>query len=73
VPYRYYLHRILPIIAGIVTRERAAYQYLGDSIEKFPAGQAMTSMIESCGFNSAAALPLTGGIVSLYTGVRAIS
>jgi len=70
-PYRFYLHRILPVIAGIVTREKSAYQYLGASIEQFPAGPAMLSLIEQCGFTSAACEPLTGGIVSLYTAVKA--
>jgi demethylmenaquinone methyltransferase/2-methoxy-6-polyprenyl-1,4-benzoquinol methylase len=69
-PYRFYLHHILPLIAGIVTREKSAYQYLGDSIEKFPAGPAMTSLIEQSGFSSATSLPLTAGIVSLYTASR---
>jgi len=66
-PYRFYLHHILPVIAGLVTCEKSAYQYLGDSIERFPAGPAMTSLIEECGFTSAICTPLTGGIVSLYT------
>ena len=66
-PYRLYLHHILPVIAGVVTREKEAYQYLGDSIEKFPAGPAMLSMISESGFTSAACEPLTAGIVSIYT------
>jgi len=66
-PYRFYLHRILPLIAGIVTREKSAYQYLGASIEKFPAGPAMLSLLESTGFTSPTSHPLTAGIVSLYT------
>jgi demethylmenaquinone methyltransferase/2-methoxy-6-polyprenyl-1,4-benzoquinol methylase len=71
-PYRFYLHRILPLIAGIVTRERSAYQYLGASIEKFPAGPAMLSLLESTGFTSPASRPLTAGIVSLYTASRPV-
>src|SRR5207248_2307641 len=39
--YRFYLHRCLPLFASIVTGEKAAYDYLGGSIEKFPAGAAM--------------------------------
>ena len=72
-PYRFYLHHVLPVIAGIVTREKSAYQYLGASIEKFPAGNAMQGLIEECGFTAAACEPLTGGIVSLYTAVKAAS
>jgi demethylmenaquinone methyltransferase/2-methoxy-6-polyprenyl-1,4-benzoquinol methylase len=70
-PYRFYLHHVLPVIAGIVTREKSAYKYLGDSIEKFPAGAAMLAMLAECGFTSTACEPLTGGIVSLYTAVKA--
>jgi demethylmenaquinone methyltransferase/2-methoxy-6-polyprenyl-1,4-benzoquinol methylase len=68
--YRFYLHRLLPIIAGIVTREKSAYEYLGASIERFPAGPAMRSLIEECGFTTAESRPLTGGIVSLYTATK---
>lgn len=70
-PYRFYLHHILPLIAGIVTREKSAYRYLGASIEGFPAGPAMLSLIAECGFSSAACEPLTAGIVSLYTAAKA--
>ena len=65
--YRPYLHHVLPAIAGLVTGERAAYEYLGESIEKFPSGQAMRELLEQVGFEEPAAERLTGGIVSLYT------
>ena len=67
--YRPYLHRVLPRIAGLLTGERGAYEYLGQSIEAFPAGNAMCQLLESAGFFDPHAEPLTGGIVSLYTGV----
>ena len=65
--YRSYLHNVLPILAGIATGRKDAYQYLGGSIEQFPSGNAMTSLINSCGFKNARAYPLTFGTVSLYT------
>lgn len=37
-PYRLYLHRMLPNIAGWVTGNSGAYDYLGESIEAFPCG-----------------------------------
>ena len=66
--YRPYLHHVLPWIAGWLTGERGAYEYLGDSIERFPSGQAMCRLLEEAGFASPSAERLTGGIVSLYTG-----
>jgi demethylmenaquinone methyltransferase / 2-methoxy-6-polyprenyl-1,4-benzoquinol methylase len=64
--YRFYLHRCLPVLASIVTGQKAAYDYLGGSIEKFPSGPAMLELIERNGFTSAAAEPLTGGIATIY-------
>ncbi len=69
--YRFYLHKILPRFAAVVTREKAAYEYLADSIEAFPSGEKMNALIASCGFQDAQCQRLTGGIVSIYTARRA--
>jgi demethylmenaquinone methyltransferase/2-methoxy-6-polyprenyl-1,4-benzoquinol methylase len=66
-PYRFYLHRVLPRIAGCLTGNRSGYEYLGESIESFPSGLAMGTLLESCGFTGARATPLAAGIVSIYT------
>lgn len=65
--YRFYLHRCLPVFASILTGQKAAYDYLGGSIEKFPNGPAMLDLIERNGFTMAGVEPLTGGIASIYT------
>lgn len=64
--YRWYLHRLLPTLGGWITGNREAYRYLGDSIERFPAGEAMCRLITEAGFQQARAEPLAGGISSLY-------
>ncbi|MFZ9933483.1 MAG: ubiquinone/menaquinone biosynthesis methyltransferase [Chthoniobacterales bacterium] len=66
-PYRFYLHKVLPFLAGLLTGHRAGYEYLGESIENFPSGEAMCSLVRSHGFAEAAATPLAAGIVSIYT------
>ncbi len=65
--YRPYLRHVLPWLAAFLTGERSAYDYLGDSIEKFPQGDAMCALIRDAGFAEARCTPLTAGIVSLYT------
>ncbi|MEY2518288.1 MAG: demethylmenaquinone methyltransferase / 2-methoxy-6-polyprenyl,4-benzoquinol methylase [Verrucomicrobiota bacterium] len=69
--YRFYLHRCLPFLASLVTGQKAAYNYLGGSIEKFPSGEAMVGLIERNGFAKASAEPLTGGIATIYTAEKA--
>ncbi len=68
--YRPYLHHVLPWLAAILTGEKAAYDYLGDSIEKFPCGMEMCGLIRSAGFAGEECEALSGGIVSLYTARR---
>lgn len=69
--YRFYLHRCLPGLASMVTGQKAAYDYLGGSIEKFPSGNEMLSLIEQNGFAMASAQPLTTGIATIYTARKA--
>lgn len=66
-PYRFYLHRVLPQIAGWVTGNSGAYDYLGESIEAFPRGAAFCDLLSRCGYEGATCLPLYLGIASLYT------
>jgi demethylmenaquinone methyltransferase/2-methoxy-6-polyprenyl-1,4-benzoquinol methylase len=68
--YRFYLHRLMPVFGSFLTRKKTAYDYLGDSIEQFPGGEDLLRLIETNGFRGAAAEPLTGGIVTIYTATR---
>ena len=68
--YRFYLHRCLPLLGSFLTQEKSAYDYLGDSIEKFPSGNAMCELMKQTGYASPSFEPLTGGIVTIYTGIK---
>ncbi len=68
--YRPYLHHVLPAVAGWIAGDRSAYRYLAESIEAFPSGRAMRALCEGAGFQAPTARPMTGGIVSLYTGTK---
>jgi demethylmenaquinone methyltransferase/2-methoxy-6-polyprenyl-1,4-benzoquinol methylase len=65
--YRFYLHRCLPLVGSFLTRKKSAYDYLGESIEEFPRGEAMLRLIARSGFRRSTAEPLTGGVVTIYT------
>src|SRR5438477_1750705 len=68
--YRFYLHRVMPIFGAFLTQKKTAYDYLGESIEKFPSGRDLVAMIEANGFERATMEPLTGGIVTIYTATK---
>ena len=64
--YYTYLKYVLPTVAGIITGDRSAYEYLCGSIEQYPDRIAMSEEIRQAGFNSVRALPLSFGIVALH-------
>ena len=64
--YAFYLNKILPTIAGIITRRKAAYKYLAKTIQEFPSGTQMCKLIEENGFKNAKYFPLSFGIASIY-------
>ena len=66
-PYRFYLNKVLPKIAGVMTGEGDAYEYLAGTIEQFPSGEKMNDLIESNGWTDAKCAPLSFGVASVYT------
>ncbi len=69
--YDFYLGKVMPRVAGCITGQRGAYEYLNQSIRAFPSGQAMIDLQQDCGFARVRARPLTMGVVSLYIGQAA--
>jgi len=64
--YYFYLKRLLPAIAGSVTGDRAAYEYLSESIEAFPDRDGITAELSAQGFTEIKAYPLALGSVALH-------
>lgn len=68
--YRFYAHRLLPWIGGLVSGNRAAYEYLPASVDEFPSSEGLRVLMEQTGFSQVSVLPLTFGIVSIHQGRR---
>ncbi len=66
-PYNFYLNKVLPKIAGVLTGEEAAYNYLAGSIGDFPSGETMKNLIAAQGYSEVQGVPLSGGIAAIYT------
>jgi demethylmenaquinone methyltransferase/2-methoxy-6-polyprenyl-1,4-benzoquinol methylase len=64
--YLFYLKHLMPRMAGWITGQRNAYEYLCSSVERFPSGKEMEKLIESCGFSEVRTKRLSTGIASLY-------
>ena len=64
--YYFYLQRFLPFLAGWITGERGAYDYLGETIGTFPGREALAQELKDAGFAAVTATALTFGIVALH-------
>ena len=64
--YYLYLRGVLPWLAVLITRDRSAYQYLGDTIVDFPGRIALESELRQAGFPVVRSHRLTLGIVALH-------
>lgn len=67
--YYIYLKYILPTIAGWITRKPKAYNYLGCTIEEFPAWEELTKELAEAEFVNIQATPMTLGIVYIHQAI----
>ena len=66
--YELFSFKVIPRIGEVVAGDREAYQYLVESIRKFPKPKAFAKMIEAAGFRRVTVTPMTGGVVALHSG-----
>jgi demethylmenaquinone methyltransferase / 2-methoxy-6-polyprenyl-1,4-benzoquinol methylase len=68
--YNFYMKIISPNIARLFSKNKEAYQYLDESIQKFPEGKDFVAVMEKVGFRNTIYKPLTFGICSIYCGTK---
>ena len=66
--YELYSFNVIPRIGQAVTGDREAYQYLVESIRKFPKPPVFARMIEDAGFRRVSFTTMTAGVVALHSG-----
>ncbi len=64
--YNFYFKTILPKIGSWISRDKAAYTYLPESVEAFPDGEDFLAILKEIGFKNVSCKPLTFGISSIY-------
>lgn len=64
--YNFYFKTILPKIGSWISRDKAAYNYLPESVEAFPDGDDFLAILKETGFKNVSCKPLTFGISSIY-------
>jgi demethylmenaquinone methyltransferase/2-methoxy-6-polyprenyl-1,4-benzoquinol methylase len=66
-PYRFYLTRVMPAIAGALKRgEEQAYRYLSESVQAFPTPSVLRDQMRALGFGPVVVERLTFGIAVIH-------
>ena len=68
--YDLFSFKVIPPLGRAVTGDAESYQYLVESIRKFPKPNAFAEMMRTAGFSRASWQVLSGGIVALHSGWR---
>ena len=68
--YDLYSFNVLPRIGQLVARDRESYQYLVESIRRFPPQEELAQMMRAAGFERVSYRNLSGGIAAIHSGWR---
>ncbi len=68
--YTFYSKAILPLLGRIISKDPAAYTYLPESVKAFPDGQDFVNILKKIGYSETKCIPMTGGICSIYLGIK---
>lgn len=66
--YDAYSFKVIPQVGEWVAKDRDAYQYLVESIRRFPDQRTFAGMIENAGFKRVSYTNFTGGVAALHQG-----
>lgn len=69
--YDFYSRTLIPRFGALVANDQGSYDYLIESIRRFPDQETLVRKIETAGFRRAAYRNLTGGIVAIHSGLKA--
>lgn len=68
--YHWYLRRIMPKLAGLMSHSASAYDYFAESIENFPKPADFSNELREAGFAFVQHIPFTLGVANLHIAVR---
>jgi demethylmenaquinone methyltransferase / 2-methoxy-6-polyprenyl-1,4-benzoquinol methylase len=68
--FKAYFTKLLPFVGGVISGSRSAYQYLPDSVSRFPDQKELVARMEQVGFERVEYQNLTGGIAALHLATR---
>jgi len=68
--YNFYFRNLLPFFGSLFSRHGKAYRYLNESVMEFAVNEEFINFMIAAGLSETSQTRMTGGIVSIYTGIK---
>jgi len=68
--YNFYFRNLLPFFGSLFSRHGKAYRYLNESVMEFADNEEFINFMIAAGLSETSQTRMTGGIVSIYTGIK---
>ena len=68
--YNLYMKIITPTVGKMISKNKVAYAYLDESIQKFPEGKNFITILNNIGYTNTYSKKLSLGICSIYCGTK---
>ncbi|RFC54558.1 bifunctional demethylmenaquinone methyltransferase/2-methoxy-6-polyprenyl-1,4-benzoquinol methylase UbiE [Brumimicrobium aurantiacum] len=68
--FGFYSKYIIPVLGKSISKDSSAYEYLPESVAAFPEGQDFLNILTKVGYKNVSARMVSGGIATIYTGVK---
>ena len=69
-PYDFYSFEVIPRLGGLIAGDRESYQYLVESIRKFPRPDSFATMIADAGLDQVEYRSMSAGLVTMHSARR---
>ena len=68
--FSFYFRNVLPRLGAVISGQPIPYQYLPDSVGRFPSQDELAEIVRAAGFAGVGYKNLTGGIAALHWGTQ---
>lgn len=68
--YNFYFGNLLPFLGSLFSKDKRAYRYLNESVMDFADNEKFIQIMKKAGLSEIKQERMTGGIATIYTGVK---
>ncbi|MDC3252698.1 bifunctional demethylmenaquinone methyltransferase/2-methoxy-6-polyprenyl-1,4-benzoquinol methylase UbiE [Crocinitomicaceae bacterium] len=68
--FGFYSKRVIPFLGKMISKDKRAYAYLPESVEAFPEGKEFETIMTELGYKEVNSILVSGGIATIYMGLK---